>query len=509
MQDPAEHLNTDRLSAEFIRKHPGTCAAAVITGKQKIFYLTVFCLALLLLFYRWDLLIFLLTALLAFLYLSAAFFRLVAAVSGFFFRYERADIPEGELPIYTILLPMYKEANIAEQLIDRIRAIDYPLERLDVKILLEQDDTATIEAMRSLNLPEQFEILVMDPCLPKTKPRACNYGLEKARGEFCVIYDAEDRPEPDQLKKAVGMFRGEGREDVACVQAKLNYHNSRQNLLTRLFTIEYTTHFDLILPGMQLFNFPLPLGGTSNHFRTEILKQIGGWDSFNVTEDCDLGIRIYENRYRTLLLDSTTWEEANSRLGNWIRQRSRWIKGFFQTHLVHYRSWFSTIGRLGLWGSFGGFLAIGGGSLMILCNIIFMLLLLGYCALLLAGSLQGVPVMDQIVVSTDNMFLHTEVFWKAWPLVYFGADESMLYSILSMIFASVSFLLFCANFVFLAIGMLGCFKRKYWHLILYTPLMFIYWQFMSIAAWKGFLQLFYKPFYWEKTKHGLQSDSQK
>ena len=117
--------------------------------------------------------------------------------------------------------------------------------------------------------------------------------------------------------------------------------------------------------------------------------------------------------------------------------------------------------------------------------------------------------MDQIVVSTDNMFLHTEVFWKAWPLVYFGADESMLYSILSMIFASVSFLLFCANFVFLAIGMLGCFKRKYWHLILYTPLLFIYWQFMSIAAWKGFLQLFYKPFYWEKTKHGLQSDSQK
>jgi len=158
-----------------------------------------------------------------------------------------------------------------------------------------------------------------------------------------VIFDAEDQPDRDQLKKAVVAFRrleAEGKTKVACLQAKLNYFNSHQNALTKFFTLEYTNWFDLFLPGLHAVHTPIPLGGTSNHFHTEVLRQMDGWDPFNVTEDCDLGIRLARHGYATEVLDSTTWEEANCRLGNWVRQRSRWIKGYFQTHLSHTREAF-------------------------------------------------------------------------------------------------------------------------------------------------------------------------
>ena len=502
MPNSNKSSSIDRLSQKFILDHPNTCANLVISKNQKYFYLISLILIILFLLYRWDLLLFCTTLLLSLLYLASAFFRLVSAFCGFFHRYETAEISDDNLPIYTILLPMYKEANIAAALYEKIANFDYPIDKLDVKFLLEADDIETKSTLEKLKMPSNFQIIIMDACLPKTKPRACNYGLEEAKGEFCVIYDAEDKPEKDQLKKAIALFRAKG-EDVACVQAKLNYHNSKQNLLTRLFTIEYTTHFDLLLPGMQIFNFPLPLGGTSNHFRTSILKKIGGWDPFNVTEDCDLGLRIYEKGYKTLLLDSTTWEEANSKVGNWIRQRSRWIKGFIQTHLVHYRNYPVTIKRLNLWGTLGGFLAIGGSSLMILCNIIFTFFLLIYGSLLIAGFYQGIPFEEQLHVTSTSFAKWNHITWKAWPIMYTGKDENIFYSTLSIYLAISSAILFAANFIFIFIGFLGCLKRKFYHLLAFTPLMIFYWLLMSIAGWKGFLQLFYKPFYWEKTTHGL------
>ncbi len=497
-------LKIDRLSAAFIAQNGESCAATVATKKQQIGYIVIILLAILLLAYRWDIFIFLVSSILATFYLLSAFFRLVSAVVGHFFRYPNCEVENDDLPIYTVLLPMYKESNIATELTKRILNLDYPHDKLDIKILLEADDAETLQALQNLHLPTCFEIIVMEPLMPKTKPRACNYGLEAAKGEFCVIYDAEDRPEVDQLKKAVSMFRRDTKGEVACVQAKLNYHNSRQNLLTRLFTIEYTTHFDLLLPGMQIFNFPLPLGGTSNHFRTQVLKKIGGWDPFNVTEDCDLGIRIYEHNYKTLLLDSTTWEEANSALGNWLRQRSRWIKGFLQTHLVHYRSWPQSIKRLGFWGAWGGFLAVGGSGLMLLCNIVFAFLISLYILLLAIGVVNGAGITEQII-SYDGVTANI----GAWPLVYIGEQESLVYSTLSIVFATLSGALFLANFCFIFIGILGCFKRRYMHLIAYTPLLIFYWLLMSVSAWKGLGQLFYKPFYWEKTQHGLNHKNTK
>ncbi len=501
-------MKFDDLSEKFLKTFPDRCAAVTTSTGQKIFYLATAAAGAALLIYRWDFFILLVSGVVALLYLSSAVFRIAAAYLGMFHRFDKTVPPETELPVYTILLPMYHEEAIAGDLIRRIESLDYPKNKLDVKVLLEADDPGTLEALKKAGAPEYFDFLVMPPLPPKTKPRSCNYALAAAKGEFCVIYDAEDAPEPDQLKKAVAAFRADRSGKLICVQAKLNYYNPEQNLLTRLFTIEYTTHFDLLLPGMSKFNFPLPLGGTSNHFRVSALREVGGWDPFNVTEDCDLGIRIYENGCRTALIDSTTWEEANSKIGNFIRQRSRWVKGFIQTHLVHYRNIFRTVRRLGLKGSLGGYLAIGGGSWMLLLNVIFWVLLAGYLLLLWDGCRHGLGVWEQIAAPDFSPHLYDGIavgqfHLRAWPLVYFGGNEDPLLSLLSQVFFITSIALLAANFIFILIGMMGCLKRKYYFLLPFTLLLPFYWIMLSIGGWKGFIQIFYKPFYWEKTKHGL------
>ncbi|MDO9457603.1 glycosyltransferase, partial [Nocardioides sp.] len=242
---------------------------------------------------------------------------------------EIAALDERTLPVYTILVPLYKEAGIVPRLVRDINALDYPRTRLDVKLLCEEDDLETIDKIKSLALPPHFHLVVVPDSQPKTKPKACNYGLQLATGQFCVIFDAEDRPDPDQLKKALIAFRHVP-ANVVCVQAKLNHFNQDQNLLTSWFANEYSMHFELVLPAMGASESPIPLGGTSNHFKTHILRELGAWDPFNVTEDADLCIRLHREGYRTAMIDSTTLEEANSNVGNWIRQRSRWNKGYYQ-----------------------------------------------------------------------------------------------------------------------------------------------------------------------------------
>ncbi len=199
-------------------------------------------------------------------------------------------LKDAQWPLYTILCPLYREAEVVPQFVQAMQALDYPPEKLQVLFLTEQDDAETRNAIRALSLPPQFKIVVVPDGKPRTKPRACNYGLMHTKGPYVVIYDAEDIPDPLQLKKAILTFASHN-TDVVCVQAKLNFYNIRQNLLTRWFTAEYSAWFDLILPGLQLAGFSLPLGGTSNHFRTSALRALGGWDAYNVTEDCDLGLR--------------------------------------------------------------------------------------------------------------------------------------------------------------------------------------------------------------------------
>jgi cellulose synthase/poly-beta-1,6-N-acetylglucosamine synthase-like glycosyltransferase len=376
---------------------------------------------------------------------------------------EVALLDESVLPRYTLLVPLYHEAVVARQLIDAIDGLDYPRSKLDVKLLLEEDDRETLTAVRATRLGPHFSTVIVPVSEPKTKPKACNYGLLHARGDFVVIYDAEDLPEPDQLKKAVIAFR-KAPPGVVCVQAKLNYSNREQNLLTRWFTAEYSQWFDLFLPGLDATGAPIPLGGTSNHFRIEKLLELGAWDPFNVTEDADVGIRLARAGYRTAIMDSTTFEEANSRVYNWIRQRSRWVKGYIQTWLVHMRHPVRLWRELGPAGFASFQLVIGGTFVTMLLNPVFW-------ALTSLWALSGADVIRQIFPGP----------------VYFAA----------------AFNLFVGNFVFTYLNVAGTIRRGYHDLAKYALLSPLYWALMSVGAWKGAVQLVTKPSYWEKTVHGL------
>lgn len=387
---------------------------------------------------------------------------------------ELAALTPAELPVYTVLVPIYKEANIVGRLVAALNRLDYPAEKLDIQLLVEVDDDETVAACRKAELPGHIRLVTVPDGFPKTKPRACNYGLTQARGELLVIFDAEDRPEPDQLKKAVLAFRRLP-ADVICVQAKLNYYNAVQNWLTRFFALEYTVWFDLFLPGLHRIHAPVPLGGTSNHFRTAALGRLGGWDPYNVTEDCDLGIRLARMRCKTMILDSTTWEEANSGLWNWVRQRSRWVKGYFQTHLVHTRGTLEPWRELGIRGTLGFYFTVGGQVLTLLLNPVYWVVALVW-------------------------------LWFRWPLVYFDRTPHGAYTVwsqVSWVFFALTLFLLAANLLFIFINLAACCRRRWWFLIPAALLSPLYWAMISLAAWKGCLQLIWNPFYWEKTLHGL------
>lgn len=402
-------------------------------------------------------------------YVASILFKLLLSLVGSADRFhqitdeEVAALDDRDLPIYTILVPVYKEPEVMPILIKSLSKLDYPHERLDVLILLEENDRDTIEAARAAKPPRYVRLLLVPDSKPKTKPKACNYGLAFARGEYLTIYDAEDIPDPDQLKKAVIAFR-KGDPSLVCVQAALNYFNRNENFLTRMFTLEYSYWFDYLLPGLETLKMPIPLGGTSNHFRTDRLRELQGWDPFNVTEDADLGIRASQHGYTVGVINSTTYEEANCAVKNWIRQRSRWIKGYMQTWLVHNRNPLRSLRKLGLknWLSYQFFI---GGSFFTFLTSPIMWLLFIYWLLTRAHWLQ-------------NLF-------PSW-LVYLGL-----------------FNLLVGNAIGIYLNLVAVFRRGYYDLAFYALLNPIYWQLHSMAAYMALWQLFTKPFYWEKTIHGL------
>lgn len=376
---------------------------------------------------------------------------------------EVAALEDHDLPVYTILVPMYKEPDTLPILSSALRRMDYPLSKLDVKLVLEEDDIETIQAAKDLGLEGIFEIIRVPHSQPKTKPKACNYALNFARGELLTIYDAEDKPEPDQLKKAVIAFR-KAPDNVACIQARLNYFNSTENWLTRMFTLEYSLWFDFYLPALEALKIPIPLGGTSNHFKMDVLREANAWDPFNVTEDADLGVRLTQRGYRVGVANSTTFEEANSHVGNWIRQRSRWFKGYMQTYLVHMRKpveLYRSLGHTGFW----GFQFFVGGNILTALSLPFMLAMFVY-------------------------WLATR--WSGFDIIF---PPVVLYISL--------FNLIIGNGFFVYLNMLGAFKRHNFHLMPYALTVPAYWLLMTVAAYKGLWQLIHNPFFWEKTTHGL------
>lgn len=376
---------------------------------------------------------------------------------------EVAALRDADLPVYSILVPMYREAESVGRLVESLRKIDYPPGKLDIQLLIEEDDAGTRDALSPLTLPPQFRVTLIPVSHPRTKPKACNVGLHKARGKYLVIYDAEDRPEPDQIKKAVAAF-GRAEPGVVCLQCRLNFYNPRQNLLTRLFTAEYSAWFDLSLPGLSAVKGVIPLGGTSNHFLTAELADLMGWDAYNVTEDCDLGIRLFRRGHTTRMLHSTTWEEACSRIRFWIPQRSRWVKGYIQTYLVHMRNPAKLIRDIGIMRFFHFQMIIGGGVFSALLN---------------------------------------PLFWALALLWFLARIEALTVFFPGPVFAMAFLCLFAGNFAFIYLGAVGCYRRRYWDLVKYALLMPAYWLVMSYSAWRAFFQFFGDPFRWEKTAHGL------
>lgn len=378
---------------------------------------------------------------------------------------EMAALNEELLPVYSVLCPLYKEAHMLPGFVIAMSALDWPEHKLDVMLLLEENDPETVSAARAMNLPPFIRIVVVPDSFPKTKPKACNYGLNLAKGEYVVIYDAEDVPDAQQLKKAFLGFRKSG-PSVRCLQAKLNYFNPDQNLLTRLFTAEYSLWFDVTLPGLQSINTTIPLGGTSNHFRTKDLLELRGWDPFNVTEDCDLGVRIFKLGFRTAIIDSVTLEEANSDYKNWIRQRSRWVKGYIQTYLVHMRQpvqFFRETGKH----AWIFQLIVGGKILSMLVNPLLWAITISYF------------VFRSTVGHTIEQLYPIHIFYIATASLIFG------------------------NFLYIYYYMIGTAKRGYFQVMKFAYLMPLYWVMVSVATFMAAYQLIVKPHYWEKTNHGL------
>jgi cellulose synthase/poly-beta-1,6-N-acetylglucosamine synthase-like glycosyltransferase len=374
-------------------------------------------------------------------------------------------LKDEDLPIYTIMCPLYKEAHVLPQFVENISKMDWPKSKMEVMLLLEADDVETIAAAEAMNLPEYVTVQVVPDSQPKTKPKACNYGLHYAKGEYLVIYDAEDDPDPLQLKKVYVAFQKVA-ANVKCIQAKLNFYNPHQNLLTRFFTAEYSLWFDVVLTGLQSINTTIPLGGTSNHFRTADLRELQGWDPFNVTEDCDLGIRLFKRGALTAVIDSVTLEEANSNWGNWLRQRSRWIKGYMQTYLVHMRNPLRFAREYG-WHSTMFQLVVGGKIAFMLINPFMWLLTLSYFALYAWVG----PTIEALYPN----------------IVFYMAVTSLLFG----------------NFMFIYYYMIGAAKREHWTIIKWVFLVPIYWLLVSVAAGIALYELIRKPHYWQKTVHGL------
>jgi cellulose synthase/poly-beta-1,6-N-acetylglucosamine synthase-like glycosyltransferase len=375
-----------------------------------------------------------------------------------------------EPPRYTVLVPLYHEANVVAPLCDALAALSYPSERLEVLLLVEHDDPETYAACAA-HLRPSWRIIVVPEGVPRTKPRALNVGLAHASGELVTIFDAEDRPEADQLAKAAEAF-DRLPPKVAALQARLDFYNQGQNPLTKWFTCEYLTHFGLYLEGIAGYRHPMPLGGTSTHFRTDAIRAIGGWNAWNVTEDCELGMRLAAEGFDSLVLDSVTWEEAVPRPRAWVLQRSRWVKGFAQTGLVLLRRPIKTARAMGPV-RYGSSLAVVASVPATLCaQIVFWATLCAYILLhTFVGSVHAIKA----------------VFPE--PFLTLGL-ASLLFGNFAILLAFVS----------------AVYERGRFELVRWSVVVPVYWLFMSVAAWKGVLQLFRRPHFWEKTTHGMAAE---
>jgi cellulose synthase/poly-beta-1,6-N-acetylglucosamine synthase-like glycosyltransferase len=367
----------------------------------------------------------------------------------------------ARLPTVSIIVPLLREADIAPRLVRRLGRLDYPRDLLEVLLVVEENDRLTRRALADSRLPAWMRVICVPHGTLRTKPRALNYALDFCRGSLIGVYDAEDAPDPGQIRAVVEHFHQRDAR-VACLQGTLDFYNPRTNWIARCFTLEYATWFRVILPGLQRLGLPIPLGGTTLFFRRAALEALGGWDAHNVTEDADLGIRLYRRGYRTEVIATATREEANCHTLPWVRQRSRWIKGYMMTWRVHMRD------PLQLWRDLGprGFL--------------------GFQVLILGSLLHA--LLAPALLS----------FW----LVFAGLPHPVGDALSQQAFLWLFGLFLLCEAINLTAGYVGLRRscqpiNPVWlvTLNLYRPL-------ASLASYKALYEVLRKPFYWDKTTHG-------
>ena len=367
----------------------------------------------------------------------------------------------ADLPDYTVLVPLLRESEIVPALVQSMNALDYPHDRLEILFVTEAAENATRLALSICGLPPHMHILSVPVGTPQTKPRALSYAMQYATGSLVTVFDAEDVPAPDQLRRAAEIFADCG-PDLACVQARLSIYNADSGFLTRQFALEYAALFEAILPLMQRLGLPILLGGTSNHFRRTALDAAGGWDPYNVTEDADLGVRFARLGRRVVMLDSDTWEEAPATLRDWLGQRTRWLKGWMQTYIVHMRSPKRLWRELGSWRFLGLQAVLGGMILSALVHPWF------YVAAFYQVSL-GRPLM-----AGGNL----------WMLCWFN--------------------LWAGYGAGIVLGLISAWRSQGRVPVLSALLVPIYWLAISFASYLAIWHFYVRPYHWQKTPHAAR-----
>jgi len=373
----------------------------------------------------------------------------------------------ARLPRVSILVPLFRENEIAARLVQRLSRLQYPRELLEICLVAEADDIITRNAITAADLPAWIRPVVVPAGQLRTKPRALNFAMDFCTGSIIGVYDAEDEPDPDQIHKIVRSFHERGPE-VVCLQGVLDYYNARTNWLSRCFTIEYATWFRVVLPGIMRLGFAIPLGGTTLFFRRAALEKLGRWDAHNVTEDADLGIRLARHGYRAEIIETVTREEANCRVIPWIKQRSRWLKGFAATWAVHMRN-----PRL-LWRQLGPRKFLG-FQIMFFCTL--------------------------------SQFVLAPILWSFW-LVPLGVPHPLNAILPDALFFGIATLFLLTEALTMAVAVFAVSSKEHRFLRWWIPTLPLYFPLGALASYKGLWELAVSPFYWDKTSHGHFSPSE-
>ena len=360
------------------------------------------------------------------------------------------------LPKISVLVPLFREREIASALIRRLNRLTYPKALLDVVLVLEAQDQLTRAALQDVDLPPWMRVVeVPDTGCVTTKPRALNYALDFCKGDIIGIWD------PDQLERVAIGFANAAPE-VACLQGALDYYNPRTNWLSRCFTIEYASWWRVLLPGVAAMGLIIPLGGTTLFFRRPALERLGGWDAHNVTEDADLGVRLARYGYRTELIATVTREEANCHGWAWVKQRSRWLKGFMMTYLVHMSR------PLRLWRDVGAWKFLG---------------------------------LQAFFLGTVSQFLLAPVLWSFWlmPLAWTHPAETL---VAPAVITTLCVLFVSIEVTNMLIGWVAIWDRQHRFLALWVPTLPLYFMLGALAAAKALAEMILRPYFWDKTQHG-------